>query len=113
MTATLDPTKEVFIVNIAYFDRKILIYLAKKTLIALLLAKKVSVWAKYLDFTNVFLKKLVVELFKHFTINKYFINLELGKKLFYNLISSLKLVDLEIFNIYIEINLANIYSESN
>lgn len=44
--------------------------------IVLLLIKKVTILAKYLDFTDVFLKKLVAELFECPTIIKQIIDLE-------------------------------------
>lgn len=78
-TATLDLTKNAFVVYLNYFNKKILIYLAWQTKIALLLAKKVTVPAKYLDFADGFLKKSAIEFFKHSNINKYVIDLELGK----------------------------------
>lgn len=73
----------------------------------MLLAKKVIILAKYLDFADGFLKKLAIKLSKRSIINKYSINLESGKQLFYRPIYCLGLVELEIFKIYIETNLAN------
>lgn len=72
-----------------------------------MIIKKVIILAKYLNYIKVILKKLVAKLFKYFNINKYIINLELGKYLFYELIYSLKLVKSNIFKIYININLIN------
>lgn len=74
---------------------------------AFLLAKKVSILIKYPDFTDVFLEKSVVELHKHFIINKYSINLEPDKQLLYSLIYSLEPVELEIVKTYIKTLLAN------
>lgn len=92
---------------VAYLKAKILLHLAEKAQITLLLAKKVIVPEKYLDFLNVFSKKLIVELFEYFNINKYAINLESYKKPPYRLIYSLGLVELETLKTYIETNLIN------
>lgn len=43
------------------------------------MVKKIRIPAKYLNFANIFLNKIVAKLFKHFNINKYSINLELDK----------------------------------
>ena len=86
-----------------------IIYAALKTQILLLNIKKVprSILAKYSNFTNIFLKKLVAKLLKYLRINKYAINLELDKQLPQKLIYNLKLVKLEILKTYIKTNLAN------
>lgn len=69
--------------------------------------KEVIIPTKYLNYANVFSKKSVVELPKCSHINKYSINLEVGKQAPYRSIQSLKLVKLKIFKTYIETNLAN------
>ena len=56
-----------------------LIYLASKIQIFLLLTKKNTILAKYLDFENLFLKKLAIELPKYSGINMHTINLEDAK----------------------------------
>lgn len=86
---------------------KMTIYLAIKTWIILLLVEKIIILAEYLDFTNVFLKKSVVVLFKLTGDNEHEIKLEKNKQPFYKSIYSLEPVKLEIFKIYIETNLAN------
>ena len=73
----------------------------------LLLAKKVSVLAKYLDFTDVFLKKSANIFLKQNRANKYMIRLEKDKQPSYGLIYSLKPVEFETLKTYIKINLAN------
>lgn len=83
------------------------IYSARETQIALLVAKKMIIPAKYLDFTNVFSKELVTESSKHFDIIKFLINLESNKQPPYGSIYRLGLVELKIFKTYIVINLAN------
>lgn len=47
---------------------------------------------KYLNFTTIFSEKLKAVLFKHFDINKYAIDLKLGKQPSYRPIYSLKLI---------------------
>lgn len=54
----LAPEKEAFIVHMAYLGSKMLIYLAQKPQIALLLGKKIFVFEKYADFSNIFSKNL-------------------------------------------------------
>lgn len=73
----------------------------------MLLAKKISVPQKYIDFLNVFSKKSAEVLFNYLDINIHAINLEADKKPPYRPIYSLDPVKLEIFKAYIETNLAN------
>lgn len=75
--------------HMTYLKDKMSIYLAWKSQIASLLAKKIFVLKKYLDFTDIFSKKSVAKLFKYFNINKYAINLKPSKQLFYILIYNL------------------------
>lgn len=81
MIAVLDLGKKLFIIYIASLNvsLKILIYMAQKAQIVFLLAKKVIVLAEYLNFIDVFSKKVAVELFESFVINKHLINLKLDK----------------------------------
>lgn len=51
------------------------IHLAREPQIALLVAEKVTNLAKYLDYLDVFLKKLAAKLPKRSDINKYLIDL--------------------------------------
>lgn len=69
--AVLDPSKKAFILYIAYLglDLKISIHLAWKAQIALLVAKKVTVLAKYMDYADVFSKESAEELSKQWKIN--------------------------------------------
>lgn len=86
----MDLREEVFVIHIIYLKAKKLIFSAYETQITLLIAKKVIVPAKYLDFLDVFFfKKLVAEMLKHFNINKHLIKTKSGKQLLYNLIYSL------------------------
>ena len=99
--------KETFLVHMAYLGAKMLIYPAWKAQIALLLAKKVSVPKEYADFSDIFSKKYMAVLFNCSNINKYAINLKLGKQPPLRPIYSLGPVELKIFKTYIEANLAN------
>lgn len=71
------------------------------------MAKKVNVLKKYANFLNVFFKKFLIMFLNCLDTNKYVIDLELDKQLFYKLIYNLSPIELETFKIYIEINLAN------
>ena len=86
---------------------KMTIYPARKAQVALLLTKKVTVLAKYLDFADVFLKKLAEILPEYTGINNYAIKPEDGKQSSYGPIYSPSLVELKILKIYIKINLVN------
>lgn len=52
------------ITSISLKKSKISIYLARKAQIALLIAKKIKILTKYLNFNNVFLKKKALVLSK-------------------------------------------------
>ena len=79
---------------------------------ALLLAKKVTVLAKCLDFADIFLKKSANIPPKQIGVNKHSIELEEGKQLPYGPIYSLRPVELEIFKTYIMTNLANSFIQA-
>ena len=105
----LDKNFAIFIIYVSSLslELKIIIYLARKTQIALLLAKKVTIASKYLDFANIFLKKLVNVLLKQTRANKYIIKLEQGKQPLYWPIYNLKPIAFETVKIYVKTNLAN------
>ena len=107
--AVLDPNKKVFVMHIATITSGIIILLERKAQIALLKAKEtsVSIPAEYLDFANVFSKKLAVVLLEYTKINTHAIDLKKGKQLPYGPIYSLGPVELETLKTYIETNLAN------
>lgn len=73
--------------------------IAKKTLI------KVS--TKYTNSAYGFILNLIFELFKYTEIHNHAIELVNSQQLLYKPIYSLKLVELEILKVYIEINLTN------
>lgn len=103
----LDENIDVFIVHLAYLNTEIFLDLTQKAQIALLIAKKVFILVKYLDFRDIFPKKLAAKLFECFDINKYLINLELGKQSSYKPIYSFSSVELKTLKTYIKINLAS------
>ena len=55
--AVLDENIEAFMVHVSSLRSRIIIYPAREAQIALLLAEKVTVLAKHLDFADVFLEK--------------------------------------------------------
>ena len=63
--------------------------------------------AKYLDFENIFLKELIIKLFKYLDINKYNLKLEVNNELFYRQIHSLSFIEWETSKTYIKIYLIN------
>ena len=84
-----------------------IIHPARKAKIALLLPKKITVLAEYLDFADIFSKESAKVLPERTGINKHAIELEEDKQPPYGPIYSLGLVEFKIFKTYIEINLAN------
>ena len=93
--------------HINFLRSKITINLVRKAQIALLLAKKVTVPAKYLNIANVFLEESENVFLKQTGVNEYAIKIEKDKQPLYEPIYSLKPVELKIFKTYIKINLAN------
>lgn len=79
------------------------------TQIVLPKAKKtfIIIFAKYSNYINILLSKLAPKLSEYICINNYTTKLEKSKRLFYNLIYSLKLIEKEILNAYIKTNIAN------
>lgn len=63
----------------AYLRARISIYLARKAQMVLLLPEEVSILKEYTNFLNVFFKESTVVLFECLDINKYTIDLKLGK----------------------------------
>ena len=74
--AALDKNIEVFIVHMALPTSKMIIHPARKAQIAFLIAKKVTIPAKYSDFAGIFLKESAGVLAKRTGINKQAIELE-------------------------------------
>ena len=105
--AVLDKNIEVFVVHINSLKSKMTIHLARKTQIALLLAKKVTVPVKYLDFANVFSTESANILLEQTGGNKHAIKLEKGKQLPYGPIYSVGPAELNTLKTYIKSNLAN------
>lgn len=103
----LNKKIEAFMVYVILFTSKIIIYSAKKAQIACLPPKSLLFSKKYVDFANVFFKKLVKVLSKHIIINKHIIKLKKNKQPPYKSIYSLGLGELKIFKIYIKTHLAN------
>lgn len=79
MVVVLDLIKKVFIIYKAYLEAKMLIYLTCKAQIVLLVVEKVTIPIKYLDFIDIFSKKLAVKFLEKLKINKYIINLKSNK----------------------------------
>ena len=72
---------------------------------ALLLAKKVIVLAKYLDFADVFWEKLANVLLKQTGVNEHAVELKEGKQSPYRPIHSLEPIELKTLKTYIKTNL--------
>ena len=75
----LDENIKAFMVHVSCLGSKMTIHSARKAQLALLLAKKVTVLAKYLDFADVFLKKSANVLPEWTGVNEYAIELKEGK----------------------------------
>lgn len=87
----------------------------RKTQIAHLKADEASVEVsnKYVDFANVLLPKLAVELYKHMAINDHEIELIYNWQSFYSAIYNLGPVELATLKTYIKINLASNFIRSS
>lgn len=97
----------VYVTIFSLLKDEILMYLAWKAQIILLLTKKLIILAKYLDYTNMFLKQSAIELPKQSDINQNAINLELSKQPCYKLIYNLRLVELKTPKTYFKTYLVN------
>lgn len=102
---------EIFVVHIAflaYYNLGLEIHPFHRAQVAFLKADEVftSVFAKFPDFTDVFSKDLVPKLLKYIMIDNYTINLVEGQQTPYNLIYSLRLIELKTLKTYIQ-SLAN------
>ena len=93
--------------HVSFLGLRITINPARKFYIDLLLAKKVTIPVKYLNFADVFLVKLANVVLAQIGANKYAIELEKSKQPPYKPIYSLKPVELKTFKTYIKTNLAN------
>lgn len=101
----LDKNVIIFVVYIALFTLKMTIDQPCRAQIALVLAKKAIILAKYLDVAEIFSKKLAKVLPKLFKANEHAIKREQCKKQLYRPIYSLEMIKLEIFKFYIKITL--------
>ena len=91
---------------IALFISKMRFYLEFKARKGSLLTKKVTDFAKYLDFVDVFSRKLTKILLKQTKVNEYVIKFEKSKKAIYVPIYSSKQIEFKPFIIYIKTNQA-------
>ncbi len=109
--AILDPNYEAFVVYILALNINLdsEVHLLKRAQIAYLKADEgfTEVFHKYIDFKDVFLSKLTVELPDYTDINDHAIKLTDNWQLFYSLIYSLGPVEFKILKTYIKNNLAN------
>ena len=83
------------------------IHSAKKVQIALFVVKKVQILFKYLDFSDIFLKKKTLVLLKATYLNKYAIKLKTGQQSLHKPIYNLGLKEFKTLKTYIITNLAN------
>ena len=103
----MEENIEAYVMKISSLESKMRIYPAKKTPLALLITEKVTVIAKNLDFTDVFLEKSANVLLEQTKANKHTIELEKGKQLPYELIYNLGPVELETLKTFIKTNPTN------
>ena len=107
--AALNKNIGAFVIYVSFLSlrSKMTIYAAWKAQIASLLAKKVTVPAKYSDFANVFSKESAKVSSKRIGIKKHAIELEDGKQPPYEPIYTLGPITLETLKTYIKTNLVN------
>ena len=104
--AVLNEHVEIFLMHITFL-LTIAIHPARKAQIASLVAKKVQIWSKYSDFSDVFLEEKVLILPKAIQLNEHAIKLQKGQQLSYRPIYSLGPVELKTLKTYIKTNFAN------
>lgn len=71
-----------------------------------------AILAKYFKYNNVFFAENIVNLLEHSKINNYAIKQKKGKYWSFGPIYKLGLIDIEMFKIYIKINLTNNFIQS-
>lgn len=101
----LDENFETFVVYIAALKAPgITIYLFWKAQVAFLQVNKAftEIVFEHLDYANIFLANLAIELLEHKSINNHSIKLVKSKKFSYEMICSLGLVELKTLKTYIE-----------
>ncbi len=88
----LDKNAKIFVIHVAALSAPPMqVHSSHLTQLGLLLANKssIKVLPKYLDYADVFLFDLAIELFKNIGMNKYTIKLVESKQLLYGSIYSL------------------------
>ena len=100
---------EVFIVYVAFISHDSNFHFSGRAHIAYLKTNEIStfVLSKYVNFTDVYSKNLIVKLSEYTKINDHIINLIKSKQPFYELIFTLRSMKLENLKTYIKTNLAN------
>ena len=94
-------------VHVNFSGSKITIYPTKKAQMALLLAKEITVLAKYSNFADMFFEQSANILPEQTNVDEHAIKLEKSKQPLYGPIYSLGPVELNPYKSYIETNLAN------
>lgn len=97
----------VYITLLSLNKLTILIHLDRKAEIALLIAKKVKIPKKYLDFSNIFSEKMALILLEITKLNQHTSKLHQFQQPPYEPIYSLGPIKLEILKTSIKINMAN------
>lgn len=100
--ATLDEKFKVFMAHIIGLILKITIYQGKKAQKFFLFIEKITILVKYLNFINVFSKKLIKLLPERNRTNHPTIRLKKGNQPPFNLIYSLGLIEFKTFKTYIK-----------
>ena len=103
----LDENIEAFAQYVSFLRSKMRIHSARKTQLALLLTKDITILIKQLDFPDIFLEKLANIFPEQIGANEHKIKLEKGKQPPYRPIHSLGLVEFESLKTYINTNLVN------
>lgn len=113
---TLDQKNRIFVVYVAFLIIFHDVHFSCKGQIAPLKVDEalITITSKYFNFADDFSLELIAELYEHMKINDYDIELMRSKQLLYDLICSLKPVELKTMKRYIQIHLRIIlYDFSN
>ena len=105
--AALDENSETFVVHVVPLDLRI--HPDREAQIALLLTEEVKISDKYLDFANVFSKEKTLVLPERTELNEHAIDLDDGKQQPYGPIYSLRPMELETLETYIQTYMKNIF----
>lgn len=113
MITALNINNKIFVVYIVPLTKRTIILTNSSCKVKVTLLTSMEIYIKYFDFLKIYSSDSLVELLEYIRINDHIINLLNDKQLFYGLIYSIELVELQILKIYIKTNLASDFIKSS